>query len=216
LKQQLIFEAVAEQEKLDNSGFEQYLSDLLKSAGIGSEKEYYEIYGMDEKAGRQYMEKLYLAQLASNYLTERAEISYISADDSGDAGNEEVFNNEYTYENVYGHYTDNGILEDYDICGTYTGAGSLSGVTINIYTSYDSEYVGNVNGAIGSTENRDMSYSVDGEIKKVTDNVYRLETQYGTVYDFCAYKDDGEILIDVYTDGDVFATLIMQEHYSMP
>lgn len=132
------------------------------------------------------------------------------------AENEEVFNNEYTYENEYGHYTDNGILEDYDICGTYTGAGSLSGVTINIYTSYDSEYVGNVSGAIGSTENRDMSYSVDGEIKKVTDNVYRLETQYGTVYDFCAYKHDGEILIDVYTNGDVFATLIMQEHYGMP
>lgn len=216
LKQQLIFEAVAEQEKLDKSGFEQYLSEFLNSGEGYSEKEYYGMYGMDEKAGRQYMEKMYLSKLGSDYLIERAEISYISADDSGDAENEEVFNNEYTYENEYGHYTDNGILEDYDICGTYTGAGSLSGVTINIYTSYDSEYVGNVSGAIGSTENRDMSYSVDGEIKKVTDNVYRLETQYGTVYDFCAYKHDGEILIDVYTNGDVFATLIMQEHYGMP
>lgn len=220
LKQQLILEAVAEREKLDNRGFQQYLSETIKLEGINSEKEYYErygeIYGMDEELVKQYLEKQYLANLASDYLAERAEISYTSAGDTGDAENEEVFNNEYTYENEYGHYTENGILEDHDICGTYTGAGSLSGVTINIYTSYDSEYVGNVNGAIGSTENRDMSYSVDGEIKKVTDNVYRLETQYGTVYDFCTYKNDGEILIDVYTNGDVFATLIMQEHYDMP
>lgn len=216
IKRQLILEAVAEQEKLDNSGFEQCFSELINSGEGYSEKEYYEMYGMDEKTGRQYMEKLYLAQLALNYLTEHAEISYTYADASGDAENEEVFNGEYTNENVYGQYTDNGILEDYDICGTYIGLGSICGVTINIYSSYDSEYVGNVNGMMESFENPDMNYSVDGEIKKVTDNVYRLETQYGTVYYFCAYKNEGEILIDVYINGDVFATLTMKEHFGMP
>lgn len=216
LEQQLIFEAVAEQENLDNSGFEQYLSEFLNSGEGYSEKEYYEIYGMEETDGRQYMEKMYLAKLGCDYLIEHAEISYISKDDSENTENEEIFNNEYTYENEFGHYTDNGILEDYDICGIYTGAGSLSGVTINIYTSYDTEYVGNVNGVVGSSENRDMSYNVDGEIKKMTNNVYKLETQYGTEFIFCAYKENGEILLDVFMEGDIFATLIMQEHYDMP
>lgn len=88
LKQQLILEAVAEQEKLDDGGFQQHLSETIKLEGINSEKEYYEryseIYGMDGELVKQYLQKQYLANLASDYLAERAEISYISADDSGD------------------------------------------------------------------------------------------------------------------------------------
>ena len=84
LKQQLILEAIAEQEKLDDGGFQQHLSETIKLEGINSEKEYYEryseIYGMDGELVKQYLQKQYLANLASDYLAERAEISYTSAE----------------------------------------------------------------------------------------------------------------------------------------
>lgn len=96
LKQELIFEAVAEKEKLefDQEGYDTYISNIVAN-GYESEDALYESLGSSKEAGENYFHKVYLENKACDMIAKQAKVTYTKGTegtetaDSTEAGSEE-------------------------------------------------------------------------------------------------------------------------------
>lgn len=87
LKTQLILEAIAEAEdiKLDEDGFRNYVSGLVSNYGYDSEDTLYKNYGANAQAGKKYLQKIYVCNQALDGIVDSVKISYETAEDSTQA-----------------------------------------------------------------------------------------------------------------------------------
>ncbi len=77
LKQELVFEAIAENEKLelDQEGYDAYISNIVAN-GYESEDALYESLGSTREAGENYFHKVYLENKACDMVAEKAKVTY--------------------------------------------------------------------------------------------------------------------------------------------
>lgn len=78
LKQEFVFEAIAKQENItfDEEGFKEYVDNLLTNGGFSSEEDIYLTYGTSVEAGKAYLEKIYLGNLACEKIVKTAKVTF--------------------------------------------------------------------------------------------------------------------------------------------
>lgn len=78
LKQEFVFEAIAKQENItfDEEGFKEYIDNLLTNGGFSSEEDIYLTYGTSVEAGKAYLEKIYLGNLACEKIVKTAKVTF--------------------------------------------------------------------------------------------------------------------------------------------
>ena len=78
LKQEFVFEAIAKQENItfDEDGFKEYVDNLLSNGGFSSEEDIYLTYGTSVEAGKAYLEKIYLGNLACEKIVKTAKVTF--------------------------------------------------------------------------------------------------------------------------------------------
>ena len=88
LKQELVFEAIAENEKLelDQEGYDAYISNIVAN-GYGSEDALYESLGSTREAGENYFHKVYLENKACDMVAEKAKVTYTQEEEGAEAVN---------------------------------------------------------------------------------------------------------------------------------
>ena len=81
LKTQIVFEAIAEDQKMtvDEEGFKAYVSKLASENGFNSLDAMYKSYsdGEDTKAGEEYLKKIYLCNKALDYCVSKAVVTEV-------------------------------------------------------------------------------------------------------------------------------------------
>ena len=89
LKTELIFEAIAEKEnvKFDEKGFKKFVKQVKSSSGVSTNTELYETYAPNAKAGKAYLEKMYVCTKAIDLCQEGAVVTVKPADASQQATN---------------------------------------------------------------------------------------------------------------------------------
>lgn len=82
LKQELVFEAIADKEKIkfDEEGFKTYMQGLIQNGGYESEDAIYEMYGSSKESGKEYLKKIYRENLACGLVAEKAKVTYNEAE----------------------------------------------------------------------------------------------------------------------------------------
>lgn len=77
LKQEMIFEAIAENEKVefDQEGYDTYISNIVAN-GYESEDALYESLGSTKEAGENYFHKVYLENKACDMIAKQAKVTY--------------------------------------------------------------------------------------------------------------------------------------------
>lgn len=77
LKQELIFNAIAEKEnlKIDADGYKTYIKNQMTTNSQTSEKSYYLLFGSTEKSGKSYVEHLYLARKAVQFCVDNSKVN---------------------------------------------------------------------------------------------------------------------------------------------
>ena len=77
LTDEMIFRAVAQKENLtiDETDFKSYLEQMKTSNNLKSDKELYEFFGKDEKAGEEYLRNMYLANKACDQIVKNAKVT---------------------------------------------------------------------------------------------------------------------------------------------
>lgn len=78
LESQIILEAIAAKEEVafDEEGFTTYSSNLMSNYGYTDEDTLYESYGSTTKAGKAYLQNVYVCNLALQKVVDAAEVSY--------------------------------------------------------------------------------------------------------------------------------------------
>lgn len=78
LKEELIFEAVAAKEGMtaDEKEYQAYISDVMANGSFSSEDALYESLGVDKESGKQYFQRVYLAEQAWDLVVENAVVTY--------------------------------------------------------------------------------------------------------------------------------------------
>lgn len=78
LKEELIFEAIADAEKIefDQDEYDAYIQNLVANAGFQSEDAMYESFGPNKEAGETYMKKIFMGNKACTLVSESAEVNY--------------------------------------------------------------------------------------------------------------------------------------------
>ncbi|MFV0464993.1 MAG: FKBP-type peptidyl-prolyl cis-trans isomerase [Lachnospiraceae bacterium] len=81
LTTELIFEAIADQEKIeaDPEGFATYMDNVVANGSYESVDAVYELYGSTPEIGKAYMEKMYRVQLAATQVSDNATVIYGTA-----------------------------------------------------------------------------------------------------------------------------------------
>lgn len=76
LNQQLILEAIAKAEKikLDKSGFDTYIKNMMSSYGYTKESELYKAYASTTAAGKAYVQKIYVCNKALSKVVDSANV----------------------------------------------------------------------------------------------------------------------------------------------
>lgn len=84
LKTQLILEAIADAEgvKLDEDGFEKYVSGLVSNYGYDTEETLYKNYAATAEAGKKYLQKIYVCNQALDSIIDSVKVTYDTAADS--------------------------------------------------------------------------------------------------------------------------------------
>lgn len=78
LKQELVFEAIAKEEKIkfDEDGFNTYMTNLVQNGGFESEDAVYKNYGSNAESGKEYLKKIYLENKACELVADKAVVKY--------------------------------------------------------------------------------------------------------------------------------------------
>ncbi len=86
LRQELIFEAIAENEKLevDQEGYDTYISNIVAN-GYGSEEALYESLGSTKEVGENYFHKVYLENKACDLIAKQAKVTYTKGEEDTEA-----------------------------------------------------------------------------------------------------------------------------------
>ena len=82
VKTQMILEAIAEAEdiKLDEDGFKNYVSGLVSNYGYDTEDTLYKNYGTTAEAGKKYLQKIYVCNQALDSIIDSVKVSYDTTD----------------------------------------------------------------------------------------------------------------------------------------
>lgn len=91
LKEELIFEAIAEAEEIefDQDEYDAYIQNLVANAGFLSEEAMYESFGPSKEAGEKYLKKIFMGNKACTLVSETAKVTYTEAEtQTGEAESE--------------------------------------------------------------------------------------------------------------------------------
>lgn len=86
LKQEMIFEAIAENEKLelDQEGYDAYIQNIVAN-GYESEDALYESLGSSREAGENYFHRVYLENKACDMIAKKANVTYTKEEEGTEA-----------------------------------------------------------------------------------------------------------------------------------
>lgn len=91
LRQEMIFDAIAENEKLelDQEGYDTYISNIVAN-GYGSEDALYESLGASRESGENYFHKVYLENKACDMIAQQAKVTYTKQEETEAADSTEA------------------------------------------------------------------------------------------------------------------------------
>lgn len=78
IKQEMVFEAIAEKEDIsfDEDEYNTYVSNLVQNGGFKDVDTVYETYGADKESGEKYIRKVYLQNKACQNIADGAKVNY--------------------------------------------------------------------------------------------------------------------------------------------
>ena len=187
------------------------IEEIIASANNG----YFEVYGesVSEEAFNQFCENIYsngspswnsfVAETFADELGISGEILLINDENDNLVENDVA---EYTYI-PEGIISDDEFIEYYRIAGLYYGIGE-SYASINMYSSYDTEFVGNIE--------IDGEVTLWGELIPVGNNLYQIVTESENNVFLGVYTDNGTIYGNLYINGQDEGIFRMEEQFAPP